>query len=228
VATAAGLAVLATRRGPQPVASLPSTRAEPAPRQPLAVRSLRLTHFRPRGDVDEVQGEIGGASFGTRYGDKVRVKAELSEPAYCYLLALNPNGKVQLCWPEDGTMPPEKQRELTYPTAPGLAFTLNDEPRGGLQAFVLVAARQPLPAYTEWRPRLPALPWERVPAAAVVWQGDDQGIDPVLPGGGNRRGTVEEIKGLAPLAATVRRLRSAPGVETVWVVAFAVTPDTGR
>jgi hypothetical protein len=80
-------------------------------------------------------------SFTTRYGDEVRVSAELSEPAYCFLLALNPNGEAQLCWAAGEQTPPERRQRLQFPAADE-AFKLDDEPRGGLQAFVLVAARE--------------------------------------------------------------------------------------
>jgi hypothetical protein len=221
VAAVAGLAALARPRVPRAV-----DRPETRPAAPLAVRSLRVSHFAIRGETAEPRGDIGVTSFVTRFGDQVRVSAELSEPACFYLLALNPDGKVQLCWPEDERTPPERRPRLDYPSA-GQAFDLNDEPRGGLQAFVLVASRQPLPAHAEWRQGLSPLPWQRLPAAAAVWRGDGAALEPVLPGG-DHRGTVEGLKGLAPLAETARQLRSAAGVEAVEVLAFPVAPQPGN
>jgi hypothetical protein len=187
------------------------------------VASLRVQHFAVRGETADARGEIGTRSFAARFGDQVRVTVEPSEPAYCFLLALNPNGREQLCWPRDEKTPPERVERLEFPEA-GFAFTLDDEEHGGLQAFVVVASRRPLPAYAAWREGGPGLPWERLPVVpGLVWRGDGERLDPVLAGRDNR-GTIGELKGVAPLAEAVRRLRSAEGVEAVSVVAFPVLP----
>jgi hypothetical protein len=193
---------------------------------PLMVHALRVQHFADRGDTVEPRGEIGVHSFAARFGDHVRVTAELSEPAHCYLLALNPNGEIQLCWPADDRTPPERTSHISYPEA-GKGFDLNDEEGGGLQAFVLLAARQPLPAFAEWRKKVPDLGWQRLPArAGVVWRGDGDQLDPVFPGG-DQRGTVSDLPGVRPLAEIVRRLRTTPGIDTAAVCAFAVEPKPG-
>jgi hypothetical protein len=180
-----------------------------------------VQHFADRGDTVEPRGDIGVRSFTTRFGDHVRVIAELSDSAFCYLLALNPNGEIQACWPAHG--PPEPTRQIFYPEA-GKVFDLNDEERGGLQAFVLLAARQPLPSFTEWRKQVPNLAWQRLPASAgVVWRGDGAQLDPAC-GPFPERGPVSDLPGVGPLAKLARHLRKAPGIDTVAVCAFAVEP----
>jgi hypothetical protein len=174
---------------------------------------------RPRGD-------LGRDSFATRFGDQVRVTAELTEPALCYLLALNPDGKEQLCWPDDDRTPPARTERLEYP-AGGRAFNLDDEPRGGLQAFVLVVSRQPLPAYAAWRSLQAGPAWARVPAAEdVVWHGDGEQVGGAAPCVG-QRGTVSDLRGVGPLVEWARQLRSADGVEALAWVAFPVRPKRG-
>jgi hypothetical protein len=56
-------------------------------------------------------------------------------------------------------------------------FGLTDGP--GLQAFVLVASRQPLPSYKRWQSRVGIAPWEKLPQERAwgVWQYDgDQSV----------------------------------------------------
>jgi hypothetical protein len=191
-----------------------------APAAPT-IRGLRISHFGSvKGGIDP-RGELGVRSFETRFGDKVRVDAELSEPGFAFLLALNPNGKVQLCLPDDERSPPERRGRLEYPTDAADGFTLDDGP--GLQAFVLAAGRQPLPAYVDWERQVGVLGWKPTAAAAgVVWRGDERRLEPLARD--DLRGTVKELAGLEPLREACRRLRAAPGVEAVAVVAFAVRP----
>src|SRR5262249_50813184 len=69
---------------------------------PLTIEEFRVHHFRgkeakPLGDLRDSANEI-------KINDSVRVFARLSAPAYCYLIAFNPDGSEQLChpaWEED-------------------------------------------------------------------------------------------------------------------------------
>src|SRR5262249_25562091 len=74
----------------------------PGPSAPAAARlrvlSLEVENFRfnaPR-QRSESLGLIGSSAFATHLGDEVRVTATLSEPAHCYLVAFNPDGRWQL------------------------------------------------------------------------------------------------------------------------------------
>jgi hypothetical protein len=60
---------------------------------------------------------------------------------------------------------------------------------------------------------------------AVVWRGDGEQLQPVLPGGRDERGTVGELKGIAPFVEVCQRLRAAPGVDAVSALAFPVLPQ---
>jgi hypothetical protein len=190
---------------------------------PLAVRAFKVEHFADRGDTVEPRGELGVQSFAARYGDHVRITAELSQPAFYYLVALNPDGGVQLCWPAAEQTPPERSDRLDYP-AMGKAFDLTDEKRGGLQAFVVIASPQPLPAFAQWRRNVPDLHWRRLQTpAGVVWRGDAERLEAVL-GGTRERGTVSDLPSIAPLSEIIRAARAGPGVGAVAVCAFAVEP----
>src|SRR5262249_39394247 len=125
-----------------------TSRFQPIANQSIQVEELRLEHIRemampgkPR--VFQGMGAIGTASFATRFGDRVRVQCRLSGPGYCFLLAYNPDGSEQLCYPANVEAEPESLAELRYPQQANSDFVLDDGT--GFQAFVLVVAHQPLP-----------------------------------------------------------------------------------
>jgi hypothetical protein len=193
----------------------------------LKIRALRVSHYAVQGGQSESRGDVGVDSFRVGFGDQVVVHAELSEPAYCYLLALNADGQVQLCWPAGEGAAPEARQELRFPKS-GDGADLNDEPRGGVQGFVLVAARQALPPYAEWCKGLPDLAWQRLAVPRpVVWRGDGEEVEEVRLGSSERLG-ISELKGIGPLGQTLRQLRQAPGVEAVAGVAFMVGSKVGH
>jgi tRNA A-37 threonylcarbamoyl transferase component Bud32 len=263
-----GLALLAIqgRRRPEPVFPVPPAEPQadaplptvakpaavaPAPK-PLRIVSLRVNHYRGSQTVVDL-GALGERSQQAREGDDVRVRAELSEPAYCYLIAYNANGEEQLCYPADDKELPAKLATLDYPRAEYTYFGETDGP--GLQAFVLVASREPLPPYRQWQSRLGIAPWQRLPPERAwgVWQSDGQWttlrhgpergterLGPVLPAAVAAVGQ-DPAAGLAGVAwpacwvctrdgpmqrleAVCRFLRGRPGVDTVEGVAFPVRP----
>jgi tRNA A-37 threonylcarbamoyl transferase component Bud32 len=204
LAAVALLAVLHFRGTP------PST----APVAGLRVTALQVQHF--RGDPPADLGELGVASSTAMYKDDVRVVARLSEPAYCYLVAFNPNGKEQLCSPQEDVAP-AGTADLVYPEGPNRYFWLNDDV--GLQAFVLLASRQPLQVYAAWRgPE--AAPWQKQVEAAGVWRFDGREIRLLAP---VERGMVHEAggppKAFADLCDFFKR---RPGIDAVAAVAFPV------
>jgi serine/threonine protein kinase len=220
LATVAGCGLLlaaALVLGPRLWNALPS--AAPA-EKPLRILAMRIHHF--RGEEAKPLGEMGTTSAGARLDDDVRVVVELSAPAYCYLIAFNPDGTEQLCFPEEDdekkarALAPARLASLRFPQTKyfGLDAT-------GLQAFVLVASTQRLPPYAQWRSALGAIPWERVEAAGV-WRFDGQELVP-LP---RERGQVRERGGQPkPLLSLCNFFQSRPEFEAVHVLAFPVTKD---
>ena len=82
-----------------------------------------------------------------RLDDDIRVTARFSRPVYCFLFALNPDGSVQLCYPESDTeVQPAPLLRLKYPSDEDLAFGLTDGT--GHQAFVLATSDTPLPSFS--------------------------------------------------------------------------------
>ncbi|HEX8199704.1 MAG TPA: serine/threonine-protein kinase [Isosphaeraceae bacterium] len=188
-------------------------RPPPRPDAPLRITKMEVLHFRrPKLEL----GRIGFDSYAGRFqDDDVRVKAEFSAPAYCYLIALNPDGTVQFCPPADEGKRPQPLTELTYPTGE-LFFGLTDGV--GLQAFVLLASRSPLPSYAEWKSRHEPVPWETIPSDKGVWLYDGVSYDPM----GQSRGQERPSGCPKPFANACNTLRSRPDFEAIRALAFPV------
>jgi serine/threonine protein kinase len=186
----------------------------------LRVLSLQIRRFANEADGERPRGELGKDTFRVRLNDRVYVEAELSEPAYAYLIAFNPTDKQedreQLIPSSEANRPPEKRDRLT----PDSRLQLTDGV--GLQAFAVVASRQPLPAYAEWRKQRPPLAWRLTSATSgVVWQTDGDGVHGLFEPGFNR--AVEETLGDKVMVRELARaLKAMRGVEAVSVVGFSV------
>jgi hypothetical protein len=165
---------------------------------PVRVTRFVVERFGDRGEgrAPQAYGALGERAFDAAVGDFVRVSAALSRPAYCFLLALNPDGSIQLCYPpgptgspDEAAAPPETDR-VDYPALPTRYFSLTDG--RGEQAFVLLAAPAPLPPFARWRARLGQAPWTsraRSGGDAGVWGFDDREIQPLRPAAEGARGT---------------------------------------
>jgi serine/threonine protein kinase len=184
--------------------------------EPLRVEAFEVELHRR--NPPKTLGPIGVSAFEARYqDDDVRVHARLSAPAYCYLIALNPDGSEQLCLPASRDVAPPTGATLRYPPDPGAGFGLTDGV--GLQVFVLVAARRPLPPYSAWRRTLKEFPW-RPTHAAGVWRYDGVSFRTDV-----QRGAVRPLADLPPpLEAVCRALKTCPGVDVIHSVAFPVKP----
>ncbi len=174
---------------------------------------------------------MGRTSFGAREDDEVTVRAELSEPAYSYLISFRPDGTDELCDPDDeNTSPPRKQQPL-YPP-PGKSderYRLSEG--AGLCAFALAVSRRPLLPYRDWKQQHGAMPWAaKLPCEpGVVWLADNQGLQPLVADdtAGTRGKGVKARGSGGPAANLASWLRSLPGIDTAAVEAFAVEPASG-
>jgi len=207
--------------GSKPPAGTAGSRASAA--KPLKVLRLEVDHFARVGQFDQPRGLLGRRSFTTHEGDGVTVTAELSAPAYCYLIAFRPDGTEEICFPElEDEAPPLTERPGYPSVSVGLQYGLNEG--AGLHAFVLVASAQPLPPYAEWRRTQGASPWQKSAAqAGVVWRLEGVLLRPHTaedPEG--TRGKGQEVRGVEGLPRVVNWLRQALNVEAVAAVAFAV------
>jgi hypothetical protein len=206
--------------------------ASPPAASPVRIVRFDIEHQAGRG-ADEVdpRGKLGEQSFAVRPGDDVKVAAELSGPAYGYLIAFRPDGVDEVVQPTDPETPPRPTRTPRYPpeSKPGDVYRL--EEGSGLHAFALVVSRAPLPAYRRWKDRRGMPPWpKRAPAAAgVVWWYDGQQLHLLTadPGKGRRAQGATIRGGGGPVAELAAWLKGIPGVEDVAIKAFFVPPPSG-
>jgi tRNA A-37 threonylcarbamoyl transferase component Bud32 len=211
-------------------------RAEPArpPQVDLRVTRFEIPHF-PKLDAKHSDpkraGTMGRSSFGAREDDEVTVRAELSEPAFAYLIAFRPDGTDELCDPDDDDTPPPKKRLPVYPPPAKSDERYRLSEGAGLHAFALVVSRQPLPSYRQWKQRIGPMAWDaKLPCEpGVVWRDDDQGLQPLVAddsAGTRGKGAKARDSG-APAAKLASWLRGLPGVDAVTLEAFSVEPASG-
>jgi serine/threonine protein kinase len=209
----------------------PPPKSTQSPQAGLRVTRFEIPHF-PKLDEKtydhKAAGLLGRKSFRARVDDDVTVQAELSEPAFSYLIAFRPDGTNELCDPEDeSAQPPRKQRPM-YPP-PGKSNERYRLSEGtGLYAFALVVSRQPLPSYCEWKKRIGRLAWTARAhwEPGVIWRDDGEGLQAILANDPARvRGKGAEARGSGePAAKLASWLRGLPGVDAVIVEAFSVEP----
>jgi hypothetical protein len=137
----------------------PGEPAKPAAKS-VEITEMHVSHYRDRGATS--LGNLRTSTEAIRVNDDVRIAAELSSPAYHYLIAFNPDGEDQLCLPEDSKgrgapdVRPDRRADVRYPGKES-TFVLDAK---GLQAFVLAASSKPLPPYKEWRDGAREIPWK--------------------------------------------------------------------
>jgi hypothetical protein len=225
------------RLASRPPTPAPGTRPVPSSALPnLADSPVRIVRFdiehlagRAGGEFDA--GKLGEQSFAVRPGDDITVDAELSEPAYCYLIAFRPDGVDEVFQPEDPKTPPRKTPRPCYPpeSKPSLAYRLDEGT--GLLAFALVVSRAPLPPYRAWKDRHGTPPWQKGLSAApgVVWWYDGRRLHPLTGDGliGQRDAGATIRGGGGPAAELAAWLKGIPGVDDVAIKAVLVPPPSG-
>jgi predicted Ser/Thr protein kinase len=213
---------------PLPSAATPTVRGVPpapvptTPARPLRVLSLSVDHFRfdPVKQRSERFGTIGGTPLDTRLGDEVRVEAVLSEPAFCFLVAFNPDGSRQLCYPPnaqgkaDETVRPARADVIRYPKRETSYFPLSDG--RGQQVLVLFAFRAQPPPFAEWAPRLKDAPWAAARQGGI-WAFDGDDVRPLYAHRGQETDRRPET-----FEALCRFLKGHAGADALAAVAFPV------
>lgn len=189
----------------------------------IQILRLEVNHYARVGKFEPPRGRLGERSFSTNLGDAVTVSSRLSAPAYCYLIAYRPDGTDELCFPEEEETPPTPHLEPKYPSVSAAKRYGLDE-GAGLMAFVLVASREKLPAYAQWRKERGKPPWRKVEALPdVIWRFDGVTLWAVTqddPEG--VRGKGRKVKEVEPLVDLLDWLRKEERFETVAAVAFPV------
>jgi len=212
----------------------PQPEPKQAPRAALRVTRFEIVHF-PKVDANRFDrsrvGALGQRSFAAREDDELTVQAELSEPAYAYLIAFCPDGTNDVCDPDDEDAQPPRKQQPQYPPPSKSDEKYRLSEGAGLHAFALVVSREPLPPYRVWKQRIGPMPWPaRLPCEpGVVWRDDGQGPMPLLDGdpAGSRGKGVKARGSGDPAAKLATWLRGLPGVDVVTLEAFPVEPASG-
>jgi len=207
-----------TRQTPQQAANASAQ----ALGDPLASLEADFHVLRFKGQNGPLVGEISQANPNAEVNDGAGVVITLSRPAYCFLLALNPDGSVQLCDPANDSATPERTSRIDFPRSANEDFGLTDGP--GLQAFTLIASDKPLPPYRQWRLHLDNIPWKHVPDATEPWSYDGGRLVPL---GTRQRGTLRE-RTPPPFAEACDYLSRLPGVAKVHAAAFPVMAQSAE
>lgn len=156
-----------------------------------------------------------------RENDFLRWDVIPSQPAFFLLIALNPDGAIQTCFPErystiriaaddevgdTGTNPPEPIAEFHYPKDRGQGWGLWDGT--GQQAFLLIASLTPLPesdsivtlaGISEWNPTSESGAWRWKDGVVLPWQvNPSRGGVNDLPGKSSFQGICTRLQKLYP------------------------------
>jgi serine/threonine protein kinase len=198
------------------------TAAQPVATVPLHVLRLDVLHIANVQGKGQTRGLLGKKSFETHRGDAVTMRAELSRPAYAYLIAFRPDGTDDVCFPESADEVPPLTSMLRFPSASReLEYGLDEGE--GLEVFVVVASGQPLPSYRQWRSNHGLAPWKReVSPAGLVWYYDGKEIQGLTATGDQRGRRVAQ--GQAPVFALAKWLGADGDGLAVAATGFVVMP----
>jgi serine/threonine protein kinase len=202
-----------------PSTSSPSTSAEESvvadnnPSLPAKVTAFRIERYRDTADQSQLMGEIGGDLQHADVDDAVRVSVDFDQPVHAFLVALNPDGTSQLCWPADPETVPPAVKSIRYPTDPQSAFYLTEG--AGQQAFAVVVSHKPIPAFAKWPSRFG---WAKTPPQTFVQAAATTEESEVV------RGTERRLKGAVALEELCKNLRTMTDADRVEAIGFPVQP----
>jgi hypothetical protein len=166
--------------------------------------------------------EIGVSSWESRGDGVTWVLARLDPPAYCYLIACEPDGRFWLADPPEATVPPSRISEFRY-SSDSRSSRHGSHPHGaGLRAWLLVAARDPLPPFADW-PAARLLRWRSVQAEGV-WRFDGRSI--VRLQSGKERVLAGMSGSPRPFAQLCAFLGNIPDIDAVEAIAYPVRPES--
>ena len=178
---------------------------------------IQFTHFANTSQETSVVGPLF-RNGPTKENDDLRVDAEFSDPVFCFLIALNPDGVTQLCFPEDsGEAQSEPISELRFPADSGQGFGFTDG--AGQQAFLLIRSNEPLPSFADWQQGVGAFPkLDDTESGRWFWR--NERLEPWSEHG-ETRGAIRHLKGSEQFSALCERLRKNKQLD-VYGVSFPI------
>jgi len=191
---------------------------EPAALPPLKIAKFEILHYRVKDNELLAPLRIDALTqhAPVHPGDKVKVEIHLSEAAHGFLIVLNPDGKRHLLFPAETNVLPPRQKEFVIPPKARNLYQIDGAV--GLEAFVFVASRNPLPTFEEWRTTHGPLPWKRGLNDDFSWYGDSGRLEPIDAKRGLPLAGPDAISALEKLRD---HLKDLPDVE---IFAFIVIP----
>jgi serine/threonine protein kinase len=154
--------------------------------------------------------------------DDLQFRATSPTPIYWMLIALNPDGAVQLCYPEDGdTVPAKPASEVRFPESSTLGFGFTDGP--GQQGFLLLTSPDPLPAFNTWLSQAGPLD-HALQNVQGQWIWSDGELSAVTGAARATRGSVRPLQGQEDFSALCQRLHALSDIVNVHGITFRVEP----
>ena len=141
------------------------------------MKAFRIHHFAKINDKQAVDKGlvIGDTSFEAKFGDQLEFAVEFNRPVYAYLVALRPDGVMELIHPDSEDTPAPRSDRIRYPQPDKLGHVRYGLTDGvGLWAFAITASDDPLPAFATWAEKEPSF-WGKSPGtrgAALYCDGE--------------------------------------------------------
>ena len=232
------VSVRTAREGPdatitERVTREPTSEPKQGPSSGVRVTRFDIPHF-PKLDATrydpQTTGLLGKKSFSARVEDDVIVRADLSEPAYSYLIAFRPDGTDELCGqPTKTTLAPDAKAAVPPFREERRALSLERGDRsvrfraGCVAPAAAVVSRMESPERANGMVR--RLPYSQVSSGSTMLRG----LQPLMADdstGTRGKGAKARDSG-EPAAKLASWLRGLPGVDAVTVEAFPVEPAAG-
>jgi hypothetical protein len=174
-----------------------------------------------RGEPPESLGQIGVTAQPVRVDDEVQVSARFDAPVFGYVIALDPEGRVQLCQPLDGHEAPPRSEEIRIQESKTYALT----GRPGLQAFVVLASRKPLPPYEQWPGDAELRRLWKPCVDEHAWRSDGHRFEVLRAAARGGLKDRPDPDAPAPFRAVCDYLARSPEFEALAAIAFPVRPN---
>lgn len=161
---------------------------------PPQILAFNITVYRLNADnVPEKVGDIGETLFSAPAGSRVQLRFRLDVPANVQIVAANSTGEIQLLATSTDDMAIETLNkpaiDLVFPRQE--LWELDDT--AGLQAFILIASRNHLPAFTELQSKTKLQSAWRRAIHQGVWKSHGDRIQPMLAEDDTPRGQLVTI-----------------------------------
>lgn len=159
--------------------------------------------------------------------DDLRIEVQFEDHSFCFLFAVNPDGAVQLCYPEGeeqawDMVQSEPIRLLQYPVDSSLGFPFTDGT--GQQAFVLIRSDQPLPSFRNWSASFDNMQ-NSLTETKGKWIWNNGTVSPAgIQRDGSVRGAPRKLRGFEAFDTMMRTIQASNSDQDISGISFPVGP----